>query len=106
MIKMKILVLVAGAMLSLGVAGNALADGAALYTKYLCNTCHGPDGKGLPGNTMYPKLAGQIPEYMLTQFKDIQSGKRNNGLTVAMKAMVANVPEADAKTIVDWLATQ
>jgi cytochrome c len=104
---MKILVLVAGAMLSLGVAGSALADdGAALYTKHLCNTCHGPDGKGLPGNTMYPKLAGQIPEYMLTQFNDIKSGKRNNGLTVAMKAMVANVPEADAKAIVEWLATQ
>ena len=94
----------ASAGLMLG-ASLAAADGAALYTAKLCNTCHGADAK-TPVMPTYPKLAGQTADYLLQQIKDIRDGKRTNGMTAAMKAMVANLSDDDAKAISDWLATQ
>ena len=81
------------------------ADGAALYKAKLCNTCHGVDAK-TPLLPTYPKLAGQSADYALQQMKDIKDGKRANGMSAAMKPMVANVSEAEMKAIADWLATQ
>ena len=83
---------------------NAVAaDGAALYTAKMCQTCHGVEGKA-PIMPMYPKLAGQNKEYALAQMKDIKSGKRNNGMAAAMKAMVANVSDAELEAIADYLS--
>ncbi len=92
----------AGLMLA---AATASADGAALYTAKLCNTCHGADAK-TPVMPTYPKLAGQNADYLLQQIKDIRDGKRTNGMTAAMKAMVANLSDADAKTLADWISKQ
>ena len=79
--------------LGLGVAGNALAmDGAELYAKKTCVACN-------------PKLAGQNPDYAYNQMKDIQSGARNNGQTVAMKAIMHLVTDEELRTIANWLGT-
>jgi len=93
------------ALTLLGMAsGNAIAaDGAALYTAKMCQTCHGAEGKA-PIMPLYPKLAGQNKEYALAQMKDIKSGKRNNGMASAMKAMVANVTDAELEAIADYLS--
>lgn len=85
-------------------SGNAIAaDGAALYTAKMCQTCHGAEGKA-PIMPLYPKLAGQNKEYALAQMKDIKSGKRNNGMASAMKAMVANVTDEELEAIADYLS--
>ncbi len=85
-------------------AGNAMAaDGAALYTAKMCQTCHGAEGKA-PIMPMYPKIAGQNKEYALAQMKDIKSGARANGMSAAMKAMVANVSDAELEAIADYLS--
>jgi cytochrome c len=92
-----------------GVAGllmgatNASADGAALYTQKLCMTCHGADAN-TPIQPTYPKLAGQNSAYCQQQVKDIKSGKRNNGMTAAMKPLVAAVSDADIAAICDHIA--
>jgi cytochrome c len=89
-----------------GFAGSVLAaDGAALYNEKVCNTCHGPAGKQ-PIMPLYPKLAGQNAAYLLEQMKDIRDGKRTNGLSAAMKAVVGSVTDDQFKAIADWLATQ
>jgi cytochrome c len=81
------------------------ADGAELYKAKLCNTCHGADGK-TPLLPTYPKLAGQNAEYLIQQAKDIRDGKRTNGLTSAMKPLVAQVKDDELKAISQWLASQ
>ena len=103
---MKTIAKLAGvALLSLGVVGVAAADGAATYAAKGCGACHGADGKS-PIMPVYPKLTGQNADYSLNQMKDIKSGARANGLSAAMKGIVAGVTDAEMKEIADWLATQ
>ncbi|WP_275099915.1 c-type cytochrome [Sedimenticola hydrogenitrophicus] len=104
---MKTIAMLAGAaLLSLGLAGNAVAaDGAALYTSKGCAACHGADAK-TPIMPAYPKLAGQNAQYALNQMKDIKSGARNNGQTAAMKGIVMGVSDEEMQAIAEWLAAQ
>ncbi|MES9903061.1 MAG: c-type cytochrome [Sedimenticola sp.] len=103
---MKAITIIAGvALLSLGLAGNAAAGGAELYVAKGCAACHGADAN-TPIMPVYPKLAGQSAAYALNQINDIKSGARANGQSIAMKGLVATVPDAELKEIADWLATQ
>nr|VFJ69036.1 MAG: cytochrome c [Candidatus Kentron sp. FW] len=101
----KFTILAACAVLGTGVSGVAMADGAALYTKKLCNTCHGADGN-TPIMPTYPKLAGQNAAYMAQQIKDIRDGKRTNGQSATMKAMVSAITDDEIKSISDHLASK
>lgn len=106
MMKMKDLVLVAGAVLSLGVMGSAFAaDGAALYKSKTCFSCHGQDAK-TPIMPTYPKLAGQNADYAYNQMMDIKSGARSSGQAAVMKGIMAMVSPEEAKAIADWLSAQ
>ncbi len=90
--------------LTLAYSGSAIAaDGASLYMSKTCIACHGPDG-GKPIMPAYPKLAGQNMDYALAQMKDIKSGKRNNGNTVAMKGVMHLVSDDEMKAIATWLS--
>jgi cytochrome c len=95
--------LVAAIVLSVGVTAQA-ADGAALYQKKTCWSCHGKDAK-TPVLPVYPKIAGQNAEYALNQMKDIKSGTRANGQAAAMKGVMGLVNDDEMKAIADWLAT-
>ncbi|MEY3107112.1 MAG: Cytochrome c4, partial [Pseudomonadota bacterium] len=55
-------------------AGNA-ADGEKIVTG-VCAACHGVDGNSLV--SMYPKLAGQHPEYITKQLTNFKVGDRRN----------------------------
>lgn len=101
----KIVAMAAGvAVLSLGLMGNAAADGAALYKIKTCFACHGADAN-TPIMPIYPKLGGQSADYAYNQMMDIKSGKRANGQSMAMKAIMAMVSEAEAKEIAQYLNT-
>ena len=97
------------ALVAAGIAGlllgatHASADGAALYTGKLCLTCHGAEGKA-PIQPTYPKLAGQNAAYCAQQVKDIKAGTRANGMTAAMKPLVAAVTDAEIDEICGYLA--
>ncbi len=104
MSKIKTLLLGAGISLAASLSFNAAAaDGAALYTAKNCQTCHGAEGKA-PIMGMYPKLNGQNKDYLVAQMKDIKSGARSNGMSMAMKAMVATVTDEEFAAIADYLA--
>lgn len=106
MMKMKGLVLVAGAVLSLGVMGSAFAaDGAALYKSKTCFSCHGQDAN-TPIMPTYPKLAGQNADYAYNQMMDIKSGARSSGQAAVMKGIMAMVSPEEAKAIAEWLSAQ
>lgn len=83
-------------------AASAL-DGAALYKEKICNTCHGENGAA-PIMPLYPKVNGQNAPYLVQQMKDIRDGRRTNGLSVAMKAVVSAVTDEEFQAIADWLA--
>lgn len=55
---------------------------------------------------VYPKLSGQNAPYLLQQMKDIRDGKRANGLSAAMKAVVSSVTDEQFEAITNWLSTQ
>lgn len=78
------------------------ADGSALYTEKLCNTCHGEGGKS--SVNIYPNLAGQRAAYIFAQATAIRDGKRTNGGSAAMTALVAGVTDEELRAIADYLS--
>ncbi|SDX53465.1 c-type cytochrome [Thiocapsa roseopersicina] len=79
-------------------------DGAELYVTKTCVACHGKDAK-TPILPIYPKLAGQSPDYAYNQMVDIKSGARSNGMTAAMKGVMHLVNEEEMRAIATWLGT-
>jgi cytochrome c553 len=54
--------------------GNAAAGEAKANT--ICMACHGPQGNSII--PIWPKLAGQHPEYIVKQLNDFRAGHRAN----------------------------
>jgi cytochrome c len=82
----------------------ATLDGAALFKTKTCIACHGKDAK-TPILPIYPKLAGQNPDYLYAQMLDIKNGKRTNGQTAAMRGVMHLVSDQELRAIADWLGT-
>jgi cytochrome c553 len=71
-----------------------------------CIGCHGPDGNSaaLPAPAdPWPKLAGQLPEYIDKQLHDFKAGRRAN---VQMSPQAQQVAEADIPDIAAYFAKQ
>lgn len=84
-------------------AAKPASEGEALYASKGCGACHGPDGSK-PILPVYPRLVGLPVKYAVNQMKDIKSGARSNGQSVAMKGIVAGVTEEEMVKIAEWLA--
>lgn len=75
-------------------AAQAAGDAAAGQTKSAtCLACHGADGNSV--NPIWPKLAGQHPEYILKQLTDLKSGVRTDPLMAPMAAPLSDADKAD-----------
>lgn len=86
-------------------AGQSMAlDGAQLYMTKTCFSCHGKDAN-TPLMPEYPKIAGQNAAYAAQQMKDIKSGARNNGMSIAMKGVMHLVTDEEIDAIAKWLET-
>jgi cytochrome c553 len=105
---------VAAALLTSGVVVAAdqppkkvdLTRGQQIATQ-VCAACHGPDGNST--NPANPKLAGQIPEYLIKQllnFKPPEQGKRADRPSNVMAAFVANLTPDDARNVAAFYASQ
>lgn len=67
----------------------------------ICASCHGQDGNSpLPD---LPKLAGQVPKYLLLQLKAFQQGHRENK---AMAPIVATLSEDDMVNLAAFFSGQ
>jgi cytochrome c553 len=72
----------------------------------VCAACHGPDGNSTaPAN---PKIAGQFSEYLQKQLVDFkpQGGKKPARESAVMTGMVANLSEADLRSVAAYYAGQ
>jgi cytochrome c553 len=68
--------------------GEMLAKTGGTGTTVACNSCHGPDLKGL---NPVPPIAGRSPTYIMRQLYEFQHGGRNGGLSELMKPTVAKL---------------
>ena len=90
------------------VASAASVDkGQALVEKGNCASCHGA-GLNAPILPVYPKLAGQYPDYLFYTLKSYKVGSgnpqygRNNAI---MGALVQGYSDADMKDIAAYIAS-
>ncbi len=79
-------------------AGNVEAGKAKAA---VCAACHGTDGNSL--NPIWPKLAGQHPEYLLKQLHDLKAGARQDPL---MSPQAAALSEQDMADVVAYFSSQ
>lgn len=80
-----------------------IAQGADLYKKNGCISCHGPDGKKpLPA---HPILAGMKKDYAVLQLKDIRDGVRSNGKVKTMVSFAKKLSDEQMELISEYLGT-
>jgi len=92
--------LVASAVAAPAADGGDVAAGKAKTAA--CAGCHGVDGNGGADPT-WPKLAGQIPEYLVKQLNDFKTGVRKNPI---MNGMSAKLSPKDMQDIAAYYAAQ
>ena len=82
------------AALALAGVAHAAGDAAAGKTKSAtCLACHGADGNS--ANPIWPKLAGQHPNYILSQLSAFKSGARKDAMMAPMAAPLSDADMAD-----------
>ena len=67
-----------------------------------CESCHGPDGNK-PITPVYPKIAGQYPDYLAKVMKDYRAGKRPNPI---MRANAASLDDKTIQQLADYFASK
>jgi cytochrome c553 len=88
-------------------SASSVDKGQALVEKGNCASCHGA-GLNAPILPVYPKLAGQYPDYLFYTLKSYKVGSgnpqygRNNAI---MGALVQGYSDADMKDIAAYIAS-
>ena len=79
------------------------ADPARGETKAntICMACHGPQGNSVVA--LWPKLAGQHPEYIMKQLMDFKAGNRQN---VQMTPMAMPLTDQEVVDLAAYFSTQ
>lgn len=87
---------------TLPMAALAAGDAEAGKSKAaLCAACHGADGNS--PNPLWPKLAGQHPEYMVQQLVAFKSGERKDP---TMSPMASPLSEQDMADVAAFFSSQ
>jgi cytochrome c553 len=91
------------AMALVGGTAQAAGDPEAGKQKAVpCAACHGPDGNSF--NPVWPKLAGQHPEYIQKQIMDFKGGARQDPLMTPQAALLAT--DQDVADVAAFFASQ
>lgn len=67
-----------------------------------CAVCHGVDGAGVPG--VFPRLAGQHPEYIGAQLENYKHGRRG-GKGKAMTTIGPLLSDAEIKAVAGYVGS-
>jgi cytochrome c553 len=67
-----------------------------------CVGCHQPQAVG---HTVYPRLAGQHPEYLVQQLKNFASGDRSNDVSRYMRVIAKRMTEQEMKAVAEYIAS-
>lgn len=82
----------------LSAAGNT---DSGLEKSKVCVGCHMADGNSV--NPEWPKIAGQIPSYIVKQLRDFKSGKRVNQI---MEPILKPLSQSDFEDLAAYFARQ
>jgi cytochrome c553 len=88
----------------IGLSGAVYGAGDAAAGKAksaMCAGCHGPDGNATV--PMYPKLAGQHEQYLVSALKAYKDGTRNNPI---MKPMAGPLSDQDIENLAAYFSSQ
>lgn len=66
-----------------------------------CSGCHGPAGSGIPA--MFPRLAGQHGEYIVTELTRFRNGERANDPGKMMQAVAMKMSDQDMKAVAEYI---
>src|SRR5690606_38527427 len=69
-----------------------------------CASCHGPDNTGV--GSEFPRLAGQLPEYLGKQLEAYREGARANDPQDLMGAIARRMNDHDISAVSAWLGMQ
>lgn len=68
-----------------------------------CTACHQPDGSGMDG-AAFPGLAGQWPEYTVSQLKAFRDGSRDNdGDGKMMRTIAMDLSDGEMEAVASFL---
>jgi cytochrome c553 len=67
-----------------------------------CIGCHQPEGAGY---SIYPRLAGQHPEYVLQQLKNFAVGDRSNDVSRYMRTVARRMTEPEMKAVAEYIGS-
>ena len=67
-----------------------------------CAGCHGVAGAGLPAQ--YPSLAGQHPDYLISQMNQWRSGERANDPEAMMRTIAAKMTDKQIAAVAEYAA--
>jgi cytochrome c553 len=67
-----------------------------------CAGCHGPSGAGIPAQ--FPRIGGQLSDYIETQLKAFRDGSRANDPAKMMRTIALKMTDAEIKAVADYIA--
>lgn len=83
--------------------------GRAIYTNGVlasqvpaCSSCHGAKAAG---NGIFPRLAGQNPQYLLAQLRYFRSGVRNDQSADIMKPITQHLSDEQMEEVAHYIST-
>jgi len=68
----------------------------------ICQACHGLDGNGVPGQPVWPKLAGQHPRYI---YKQLQNFKNNERWNAQMSPMAMPLSDEEMRNLAAYYSS-
>jgi len=68
-----------------------------------CTTCHGRNG--ISAAPIYPNLAGQKEQYLVTAIRAYKQQQRQGGQSAVMSAMVSGLSEQDIRDLAAYYAS-
>ena len=94
-------VLVAALFGASAAAGAADMKAGEAKAKEVCQVCHGLDGNSPTPD--YPKLGGQLPDYLAKALRDYKSGARKNAI---MAGFTGTLSAQDIDNLAAFYAAQ
>lgn len=67
-----------------------------------CAGCHGPSGAGIPAQ--FPRIGGQLADYLEAQLKSFRDGTRANDPNKMMRVIALKMTDAEMKAVTDYIA--
>ncbi len=90
--------------LAIGSAAQAAdVEAGKKIASSVCLACH--NANGISTTPIYPNLAGQHEQYLVTSIKAYKDGGRSGGNAAVMTPMVANLSDADIENVAAYYAS-